>query len=62
MKLIEELKQSGALKNEMFEKQKIAKENFEIAKKAYNEHTSTVTRQRENLKFFSVEEADEEIG
>jgi hypothetical protein len=46
----------------MFEKQKVAKENFEKAKKAYNDHTSTVSKQRENLKFFSLDEVEDEIG
>ena len=45
----------------MFEKQRVAREEFELAKKNYNDHTSTVTKQRENLKFFSIEDIDDEI-
>lgn len=36
-KLIEELKKAGAYKNEMFEKQKIAKEEFDRLKGIYND-------------------------
>jgi hypothetical protein len=40
VKLIEELKKSGAAKNELFEKQKAAREEFEEAKKVYNDQVN----------------------
>lgn len=37
LKLMEEMKQAGIQKNDLFEQQKAAKEIFEDAKKAYND-------------------------